>query len=204
MGMFDEIQCKVPLPAKKGLKTAAEWKNYTFQTKDLDNFLGHYEIRKSGLWVNKIEYSGAEITSQETFVGSASRHPFLAPLEIESEKWVKADFTGYITFYDSINNDADDQHDLWVEFGGHFDKGKLQGKIELLKWEESNNAERKANTKKWKEEAKTRKEYEEEWRYKYFFKYSNRLGRWIFGILRKAHGWIGKLVSWKVESWFRF
>jgi hypothetical protein len=202
MGMFDEIQCKVPLPAKKGLKTAAEWKNYTFQTKDLDNFIGHYEIRKSGLWVKEIKYKP---TTKETPRGKEKKGNkwdkgwCFAPLEIESERWVKENFTGYICFYDFVH-DADDAHDLWIEFGGHFDKGKLQGKIELNKWKEESNVERKANTKKWKEEAKARKEYKEKWRYKYCFKHWNRFVRWDCRLNRRFHHWWLRVID-KLERW---
>lgn len=197
--MFDEIQCKVPLPAKRGVKTAAEWKGYTFQTKDLDNFLGHYEIRKSGLWVKEVEYKKPTPNKKR----QKEKNWLSDPLEIESEKWVKESFTGYVQFYTFIH-DIDNEHDLWVEFGAHFDKGKLQDKVELLKWEKETNAERKANTREWEEKASLRKEYENKWRYKYCFKHWNRLVGWVFRGARRIYEWKGKLVSWRVESWFKF
>jgi hypothetical protein len=204
MGMFDEIQCKVPLPAKKGLKTAAEWKNYTFQTKDLDNFLGHYEIRKSGLWVKEIKYKPTTKETPREKMGVDKGWCF-APLDIESEKWVKDNFTGHIRFYDFVH-DVDETHDLWVEFGGHFDKGKLNGKIELLKWKEENSEERKANAIKWAKETKLREEYERKWRYKYFGKYWNKLVRFKFRILSKVFNWVHKISGnlWKLERKITF
>jgi len=200
--MFDEIQCKVPLPTKKGLKTAAEWKGYTFQTKDLDNFLGHYEIRKSGLWVKEIKYKPTTKETPRKKKGAGKRWCF-APLDIESEKWVKDNFTGYVRFYDFVY-DVDETHDLSIEFGGHFDKGKLQDKIELLKWEEESSAGRKANIKKWAKETKARKEYEKKWRYKNFGKYWNMLVGWTFRGIRRVREWEGKLVSWKIENKLKF
>jgi len=198
MGMFDEIQCKVPLPTKKGLKTAAEWKDHPFQTKDLGNFMGHFEIRKSGLWLKHVKYKESDPNKK-----CCKKMSWCCDLEIESEEWVKENFTGYVQFYDFVH-DVNEAHDLWVEFGGHFDKGKLQGKIELLKWEEESNVERKANEKKWRQETKARKEYEKKWRYKYCFKYWNRLVGWIFRGGRRLHEWKGKLVSWKAERWLKF
>ena len=58
MGMFDEILCKVPLPAKRGLKKAKEWKEHVFQTKSLDNVLIRHEIRRTGLWHQEIPGEG--------------------------------------------------------------------------------------------------------------------------------------------------
>ena len=195
MGMFDELQCKVPLPAKKGFKTAKEWKNYTFQTKDLDNSLSRYEIRKSGLWYHQVKY-------KDTLVEHKFNDLWSIPgLEVESEKWVKEPFTGYIHFYDFIS-DYDDTHDAWIEFRAHFREGSLQDKVELVKWELEDNAERKASDAKWKKELAESNAYKEKWRYKYLFKYWNRLIDWKFRLLRRIINYISS-NSWNLERWLK-
>lgn len=202
--MFDEIQCKVPLPAKRGIKSATQWKNHTFQTKDLENFLGHYEIRKSGLWVKEATYKDIDLKKEKKCKGWC-----FPCMEVESEKWVKENYSGYIRFYDFIN-DVDEENDAWVEFGGLFDKGKLQGKIELLEWKKESNFERKENDKKLKLKVKERKDYEKKWRYKYFGHYWNHAIRFIFRVLNRFLNWKREVTDWilkklwKLESRLKF
>ena len=59
---------------------------------------------------------------------------------------------------------------------------------------------------KWKEEAKARKEYEKKWRYKYCFKYWNKLVRFKFRILSKVFNWVHKISGnlWKLERKITF
>jgi hypothetical protein len=198
MGMFDEIQCKIPLPAKRGFKPAKFWKEHTFQTKDLDNFLAHYEIRKSGLWVKEIEYKEPDPSKKKKKL----RDWFPDPLEIESEKWVRDNFTGYLSFYDFMS-DVDDTNDLWIEFRVHLKDGKPQGKVELMEWRLEDNLEKKENLKEWGRETKARKEYEKKLRYKYCFKYWNKLIRFLFYWDNKCHNWWNS-KRWKMERWLTF
>jgi hypothetical protein len=76
--------------------------------------------------------------------------------------------------------------------------------VELAEYRLDDNTESKANQVKWKQELKDRKEYEQKWRYKYCFKYWNRLVGWTFRVIRRIREWEGKLVSWQVERWFKF
>tara|TARA_Y100000593_G_scaffold42861_1_gene82046 strand:- start:22706 stop:23332 length:627 start_codon:yes stop_codon:yes gene_type:complete len=208
MGMFDEIQCKVPLPAEKGVKSAAEWKNHTFQTKDLHSAMLHFEIRKSGLWVKEVKYKELDIEGWKKKKKKRGVWDF-PTLEVESEKWVKENFTGYVNFYDMLH-DIDDDHDVWVEFRAHFQEGRLVDKVELIEWRLENNSDRKASEKKWKDEVKARKKFQEKWYYKYFGQYWNMFIGTIFNWGSRFLGWVSDLFqslrsfSWKVERWFKF
>ena len=124
-------------------------------------------------------------------------------MEEKSSEWVKDNFTGYITFYDCLN-DVDSTHDAWVDYRVHVKNGEVQGDVGLESYRLDDNTEHKANQVKWKEEAKARKEYEQKWRYKYCFKYWNRLVGWTFRKFRSIHEWKWKMISWKVERWWKF
>ena len=124
-------------------------------------------------------------------------------MEEKSHEWVKDNFTGYITFYDIVH-DIDSKHDAWIDYRVHVKNGEVQGDVELETCRFEDNTESKANQIKWEEEAKARKEYKEKWRYKYCFKYWNRLVGWIFRGVRRVREWEGKLVSWKVENKLKF
>ena len=205
MGMFDYISCEMPLP-RGGANTIPTFRyDHQFQTKDLVNGLIEYKIGKDKtLYERKIEYEERELTEEEK--KDRDSGGFWSPMwsmEEKSHEWVKDNFTGYITFYD-ILHDVDGTHDGWVDYRIHVKNGEVQGDVELAEYRLEDNTESKANQVKWKEEAKARKEYEKKWRYKYCFKYWNRLVGWIFRGVRRIREWEGKLYSWKVENKLKF
>ena len=123
MGMFDEIQCKMPLPAEIGADHREHW----FQTKSLDCCLEYYEIREDGtLW--KRHHASEAITA--------------------SVNWVPCDeFTGEIVFYtqlSSIGQNKFGKHTGWIEFSSYFIKGKLKH-FELLELTSATLSERKGD-----------------------------------------------------------
>jgi len=212
MGMFDYISCEMDLPRlperKEGKQTITSFPfktDHQFQTKGLANALIEYKIGKDKiLYEKKVEYEERELTEEEK--KDRDSGGFWSPMWVMEEKsheWVKDDFTGYIRFYDLLD-DVDSTHDAWVDYSVHVKNGEVQGDVQLTEYRLEDNTESKANTKKWKEKAKARKEYEKKWRYKYCFKYCNRLVVWTFRKLRRIHEWTGKLVSWKVERWLKF
>jgi hypothetical protein len=205
MGMFDYISCEMPLP-RGGANTVPTFRyDHQFQTKDLANALIEYKIGKDKiLYEKKVEYEERELTEEEK--KDKDSGAFWSPMwsmEEKSHEWVKENFTGYITFYD-ILHDVDSTHDAWVDYRIHVKNGEVQNDVELTEYRLDDNTDSKAFQAKWKEEAKARKEYENKWRYKYCFKYWNRLVGWIFRGVRRVREWEGKLVSWKVESWLKF
>ncbi len=212
MGMFDHISCEMALPRlperKEGKQTIISFPfktDHQFQTKDLANALIEYKIGKDKvLYERRAEYEERELTEEEK--KDRDSGGFWSPMWVMEEKsheWVKDNFTGYITFYDLLH-DVDSEHDAWVDYHVHVKNGEVQGDVELKEYRLDDNTESKANKVKWEEEAKTRKEYEEKWRYKYCFKYWNKLVGWTFRGGKRCHEWTGKLVSWKVERWLKF
>jgi len=171
----------------------------------LANALIEYKIGKDkALYERKVEYEERELTEEEK--KDRDSGGFWSPMWVMEEKsheWVKDNFTGYIRFYDLLH-DVDDAHDAWVDYSVHVKNGEVQGDVQLTEYRLEDNTQNKANEIKWKEEAKARKEYGEKWRYKYCFKYWNRLVGWVFRWGRRIHEWTGKLVSWKVENKLKF
>jgi hypothetical protein len=171
----------------------------------LANALIGYKIGKDKvLYERKAEYEERELTEEEK--KDRDSGGFWSPMWVMEEKsheWVKDNFTGYIRFYDLLD-DVDSTHDAWVDYSVHVKNGEVQGDVQLTEYRLEDNTESKVNTKKWEEKAKARKEYEKKWRYKYCFKYWNRLAGWTFRGGRRCHEWTGKLVSWKVEHWLKF
>ena len=205
MGMFDNISCEMPLP-RGGANTVPTFRyGHQFQTKDLANCLIEYKIGKDKvLYERKAEYEERELTEEEK--KDRDSGGFWSPMwamEEKSHEWVKDNFTGYITFYDVLY-DVDSTHDAWIDYRVHVKNGEVQGDVELETYRLEDNIQNKVNQVKWKEEAKARKEYGEKWRYKYCFKYWNRLVGWVFRKLRRCNEWKGKLFSWKVERWLKF
>jgi hypothetical protein len=207
MGMFDYISCEMPLP-RGGADTIPTFRyDHQFQTKDLVNCLIEYKIGKDKiLYEKKVEYEERELTEEEKKDkdNGAFWHAGWA-MEEKSHEWVKDDFTGYITFYD-ILHDVDGTHDAWVDYRVHVKKGEVQGDVELTEYRLDDNTEGKANQIKWKEETKARKEYEQKWRYKYCFKYWNKLVRFKFRILRRVFNWVHGISGnmWKLERKITF
>ena len=205
MGMFDYISCEIPLPRGVTNNVPTFKKGHLFQTKDLDNALIEYKIGKDKvLYQRKVQYERRELDEEEKKDRDSGGfwHPGWS-MEEKSHEWVRDNFTGYINFYDALN-DVDSTHDAWVDYRVHVKNGEVQGDVELETYRLEDNTEHKANTRKWGEEAKARREYEQKWRYKYCFKHWNRLVGWTFRKLRRCHEWKGKLVSWKVENKLKF
>ena len=210
--MFDYISCEMDLPRlperEEGKQTIISFPfktDHLFQTKDLANCLIEYKIGKDKiLYAKKVEYEDRELTEEEK--KDRDSGGFWSPMwtmEETSHEWVKDDFTGYIRFYDIVH-DIDSTHDAWIDYRVHVKNGEVRGDVELETYRLEDNTKNKASQIKWKEEARARKEYEEKWRYKYCFKYWNRLVGWTFRGGRRIHEWKGKFCSWKVECKLKF
>lgn len=210
MGMFDYIECEMDLP-RAGDRIPHFRYDHQFQTKDLVNALIEYKIDKEGvLYYKKIEYEKRELTDEEQKDkdGGGFWHP-MWNLEPISEEWVKEDFTGYINFYDFIQN-IDPEHDAWVEYKAHIVNGEVEGVVLLEEFKEECNKKRIESDARIKAEMAARKEYRQKWRYKYFGHYWNGAVRFIFGVFhryinwkRRVADWISKRL-WKLEDKLKF
>lgn len=112
MGMFDDLNCKYPLPAEaKGIT----W----FQTKDTPaQALDVYEITETGeLWHQEYDFEDRSDPDAEGILRLAGM------LTRVRKRWIRCDtFTGGITFY--AFKDAEN-HDGWIEFTALFKCGQL-------------------------------------------------------------------------------
>lgn len=192
--MFDEVVIKgeLPLPKDLGELSDVVWKNRVWQTKDLDNAMAKYLIKKGSLLVEQYEYEDIPEDEREDGMFSPWRritHTDLVPVK----------HTGYVNVYDWFNRE---NHDYWVEFRVHLVKGKLQD-ITLVEFRLEDNKDRIANQSKWDQERRERKEYENKLRFRFCFKYWNRLVDWKFRQLRKVHTYVGSKL-WPVERWVKF
>ena len=198
MGMFDYITCEMDLP-REGEEIPYFRYEHPFQTKDLDNALIEYKIGKDRvLYEKKVEYEETEATEEEKKDLDSALH--LIPscyFKEKSHEWVKYEHTGYINFYDFIN-DVDESSDAWVEYEVHVKGGKVQGEIGLNTFYLEDNTKRKESRTRFNAERKARKEYEQKWRYRFFGQYWNRL---INRIFRGVH-WLGDKLSasWKLKA----
>ena len=164
MGMFDEIVCKYPLPLPEDTKG---FHPYGFQTKDLDNALDCYEIREDGtLWLRECE--------REYTDGNPNGKTWSEKIGIVKETkvwWTHVKLTKKINMY--TYHQGENEYDYWVEFVVEFVDGIIN-KIELKKFDVTNNAERKENFRQHIEKLKERKEFESTLFYKLIGKPFNK------------------------------
>ena len=164
MGMFDEIVCKYHLPLPEDTKG---FRPYGFQTKDLDNALDRYEIREDGtLWLRECE--------REYTDGNPNGKTWSEKIGIVKETkvwWTHVKLTKKINMY--TYHQGENEYDYWVEFVVEFVDGIIN-KIELKKFDVTNNAERKENFRQHIEKLKERKEFESKLFYKLIGKPFNK------------------------------
>lgn len=138
MGCFDTLICQVPLPFPPELADnptlCALLQSESFQTKDLDEGLGQYELRADGTlwqWVRPPAGNDADV---ETF-GEA--------------RWLPATtVVSHVWFYTSLG----EQHTGWLEMRATIVDGKLHRPIELVEYRPADpeeEAKRKAEQDGW-------------------------------------------------------
>ena len=164
MGMFDDIVCKYPLPLPEDTKG---FRPYGFQTKDLDNVLDCYEIREDGtLWLRECE--------REYTDGNPNGKTWSEKIGSVKETkvwWTRVKLTKKINMY--TYHQGENEYDYWVEFVVEFVDGIIN-KIELKKFDVTNNTERKENFRQHIEKLKERKEFESKLFYKLIGKPFNK------------------------------
>ena len=169
MGCFDNISFakysrkKFPLPKDVGEAKGIDFQSLSYQTKDLGQSMGAFEVRKDG-YLYKIETS------------------WLDSYTVNDEP-IRYDLTGYVEFYESIQND-EYENDYWIEYKAHFVKGKVKG-IELLKWEGASNASRKLMHAQTEAELKRHFEFQRKWYFKYAYKPYSTFIKSIFRLWRR-------------------
>ena len=167
--MYDDIVCKYPLPLPEDTKGFVPLR---FQTKDLENALDCYEILEDGtLWLRECE--------REYIDGDPNGKTWSEKVGIVKETkvwWTPVKITKSINMY--TYHQGEGQYDYWVDFVIVFIDGVLQ-KIELKKFEVTDNTERKESFRQHIEKLKRRKEFESTNLYKLVIKPYNKIIRFI-------------------------
>ena len=201
--MFDMITCKYPLPRPDNPMELKDFNfnSTSFQTKDLENVLDDYEIREDGsLWIRRTESEHVE--------GDKKAKSFIdrfGHMKLIKEWWEPTKFTGVIEFYNSIGFDGEVdrdsyEKDYWVEFIATFVDGQITT-VGLLKFEGTNNAERKKRDAEWKEKIRLEKILWDKWYMKYLYRHYDNAVSWIF---RKWSWLFQKLPPcYRIERFFR-
>ncbi len=187
--MFDNIIIKQDLPLPEELKQLEKnWKEYTFQTKDLDNCLFDYWISEKGeLFEHVIEREYVPFTEKEKKSKKNKGWNFWKDV-IEKNSYDKqVNYHGTLIFY--TYDELDDDTDFWVEFQSYFVYGKLD-KIELKEFKLDK--DRKIQNKKWEEEHKRRAKHP----WNRFKHYASYLGwSWFWRHMSKGLYKLSNLVS---------
>ena len=172
MGMFDDIECKYPLPQPEDPK-GFKGETY-FQTKDLESCLDKYEIREDGtLWVHKVEYEYPEnLTDKDVSWGDIS-------LDIKEKRswWEPVNTTRTIKMYNSVY--SEDEYDYWIVYEVTFIDGKVTKTI-INKFETWPNSERKKLHEENINKLKAWGEYTKTKRYKYIHKPYQSVVKFVF------------------------
>jgi hypothetical protein len=163
MGLFDSLQVQKELPIPPELQPLPiNWAEEEFQTKDLDNSLAEYLIKKNGDLV--------EIVTERQYIPHKNpkdaKFPKMWAQVIEKEPYERPlNHHGTLLFYTSVG--LTPTQDAWVEFEAYYSYGKLD-KIELKAFEKVQ--AQKLSLKKWEEEYK--KEQTRPWaRFKHYANY---------------------------------
>lgn len=151
MGMFDNIFCERKLPLTKEIKKAfpnKAWSKADFQTKDLDNTMTAYYIKKNGyLYTEKVEGEHVRTMTEAEEKKLKKQGKFCWPYKfVESSRTpIKEEITATVNFYDYSD---DEQGNTWdIEFDAEFLKGRLIS-LKLVKGEIVSTAEENAAREK--------------------------------------------------------
>lgn len=201
--MFDSIKCKYTLPRPDNPMELKDFNfnSTSFQTKDLENALDNYEIREDGsLWIRGIELKHVEGDEKDkSFIGRFGH------MKLIKEWWEPTKITGVIKFYNLIGFDCEFdrnscENDYWLEYIATFVDGQITT-ISLLKFEGTNNSERKRRDAEWKKNTRLEKIFWEKWYMKYFYRHYDDAVNWIF---KKWNRLSQKLpASHRIERFFR-
>jgi len=144
MGLFDNITVdkSVDLPKPNNFKSF-NFHARLYQTKDLSCFLTEYRFKDGELQERKSEHIFVE-DKLHMLGGYCKEQP-------GTVKWVKRlDITDYIYFYD-LWKDITPDSDVWLEYSAHIVDGNIK-EIKLVKFDLTDNSERKKKDKEFKDE----------------------------------------------------
>jgi superfamily I DNA and/or RNA helicase len=129
MGLFDTIIVEKALPLPKKAKEAfkgKDWGKVDFQTKDLEECMQTYYLKKNGdLILEKIEGTYEELSETEIKENKKNKRWFAPTYRfIETARsLVKQKITQTINFYTGLEDN--NGNEWWLEFVAVFNNGKL-------------------------------------------------------------------------------
>lgn len=164
----------------------------SFQTKDLMNCLGIYEIRENGEFF-------ARKTESKWIEGNPEAKSWLDKIghlkEIKSW-WEKESITETITMYDYQVTEGD--YDYEIEYEVILVEGFVKN-VKLSTFKAFLNEERKKNEAKWREELTERQKFQATFRYKYIYRYYNNIIKFCFRKINKFFLFMASNI-WKIEN----
>jgi uncharacterized surface protein with fasciclin (FAS1) repeats len=164
MGMFDNIKVETKLPTNKLIQKFLgkdfDLTGFEYQTKDLDNALLTYTIKKNGdLFVERIEYRDSTPEEKKQDIKTYGKQFGSFRLKVNSRIWEKTNHTGDVEFY-AYEKAKQDGRYYTIDYKAHVVKGKVKN-IKLIKAERENDqayAERLKVEHKWSEEMRIHNE----------------------------------------------
>jgi hypothetical protein len=141
MGLFDTLFVEKAIPLTKPSKEAFKGRDFTkvaFQTKDLEEAMHIYYIKKNGdLLFEKIEGEYQQLTEEEIKENKKNKRWFSPTYRFleTSRSLVKQKITQTINFYTGLEDN--NGNEWWLEFVAIFNNGKLSSlksyRIELTR-----------------------------------------------------------------------
>ena len=137
--MFDTIYIHKELPFNKKQKeifSHIDWNDQPFQTKDLENSLSVYTLKKNGkLYTTKIEGDHVRTMTEAEEKKERKKNRWVWPYEFKetSRKEINIKHTGNISFYDMVVDK--NGNEWWIEFEAKIVDGSLKGKFQTIKFE---------------------------------------------------------------------
>ncbi len=193
MGMFDDIECKYPLPQPEDPKGFNG--GIYFQTKDFESLLDVYKICEDGtLWVRKVEYE-FNLNSDSTKLSTLH-----IPYKEKKSWWEQVNTTQNIKMYNYIHSETD--YDYYIEYEITFTEGKLT-KVNLSKFRADLNSERKKLSEENSRQLKAWIEYTKTKKYKYIHRPYEMIIKFlfnkVFNLIENVKRCLTKLQRWLVK-----
>jgi len=198
MGMFDTIKVETKLPTNKFIQKFLgkdfDLSSLEYQTKDLQNALLTYTIKKNGdLFVETIEYRESTPEEKAKDIKKYGKQWGSSRFKIKSRTWQKTDHTGEISFlaYEKLKQDG---RYYSIDYKANVVKGKVKN-IKLVNAEREDDktySERLMVEHKWAEEMRLHSEKVSKLSYKIL---NNVYNKPVKMALRLAHKYSQKIPS---------
>jgi hypothetical protein len=198
MGMFDTIKVETKLPTNKFIQKFLgkdfNLSSLEYQTKDLQNALLTYTIKKNGdLFVETIEYRESTPEEKAEDIKKYGKQFGSFRLKVHSRTWEKTSHTGDVEFYAYEKANQDGRY-YTIDYKAHVVKGKVKSiKLVNAKREDDKTySERLLMEHKWAEEMRLHSEKVSKLSYKIL---NNVYNKPVKMALRLAHKYSQKIPS---------